>query len=86
VKSVAPGSPGEARGIKGGRKTPTIDGQPLVVGGDIILAVEGIAIAVTTVAELARIRERTSRLAGAAPVVVTVLRAGRQLKLTGKMP
>ncbi len=84
VKSVAPGSPGEGMGLKGGRKTATIDGQPLVVGGDIILAVEGIAV--TAVADLARIRERTSRLASAAPVTVTVLRAGRQLKLTGKMP
>jgi len=71
-------------GLKGGRKTATIDGQPLVVGGDIILTVEGIAV--TTAADLARIRERTSRLASAAPVTVTVLRAGRQLKLSGKMP
>ena len=84
VKTVAAGSPGEAMGLKGGRKTATIDGQPLVVGGDIILSVEGITV--TTAADLAKIRERTSRLASAAPVAVTVLRAGRQLKLTGKMP
>jgi serine protease Do len=84
VKTVAPGSPGEAMGLKGGRKTATIDGQSLVVGGDIILTVEGILV--TTAADLAKIRERTSRLASAAPVAVTVLRAGRQLKLTGKMP
>ena len=84
VKTVAAGSPGEAMGLKGGRKTATIDGQPLVVGGDIILSVEGIMV--TTAADLAKIRERTSRLASAAPVAVTVLRAGRQLKLTGKMP
>ena len=84
VKSVAQGSPGEAMGIKGGRKTATIDGQPLVVGGDIILDVQGIAV--TTAADLARIRERTSRLARGAPVTLTVLRAGRQPKLTGKMP
>jgi len=84
VKTVAKGSPGEAMGIKGGRKTATVDGQPLVVGGDIILSVEGIAV--TTAADLAKIRERTSRLGEAAPVTVTVLRAGRQLKLSGKMP
>ena len=84
VKTVAPGSPGEAMGIKPGRKTATIDGQALVVGGDIILNVEGIAV--TTAADLAKIRERTSRLGSAAPVTMTVLRAGRQLKLTGKMP
>jgi serine protease Do len=74
VKTVAPGSPGEAMGLKGGRKTATIDGQPLGVGGDIILTVEGIAV--TTAADLAKIRERTSRLASAAPVTVTVLRVG----------
>ena len=82
VKTVAQGSPGEATGINGGRKTATIDGQPLVVGGDIILDVLGIAV--TTAADLARIRERTSRLARGAPVTLTVLRAGRQMKLTGK--
>jgi len=84
VKSVAKGSTADRMGIRGGRKTATIDGQPLVVGGDIILNVQGLAIATAT--DLAKIRERTSRLAVAAPVNVTVLRAGRQLKLTGKMP
>ncbi|HEY7206299.1 MAG TPA: trypsin-like peptidase domain-containing protein [Methylomirabilota bacterium] len=84
VKSVAKGSAADRMGIRGGRKTATIDGQPLVVGGDIILSVQGLAIA--TAADLAKIRERTSRLAAAAPVRVTVLRAGRQLTLTGQMP
>ena len=84
VKSVAKGSTADRMGIRGGRKTATIDGQPLVIGGDIILNVQGLAIATAT--DLAKIRERTSRLAVAAPVNVTVLRAGRQLKLTGKMP
>jgi serine protease Do len=84
VKTAAKGSPGEVMGIKGGRKTATIDGQPMVVGGDIILKVEGVAV--TTAADLAQIRVRTSRLAEAAPVTVTVLRAGRQLTLIGKMP
>ena len=76
--------PADQRGIRGGGKTATIDGQPLVVGGDIILNVQGLAIA--TAADLTKIRERTSRLGAAASVNVTVLRAGRQLKLTGKMP
>lgn len=71
-------------GIRGGRKTATVDGQPLVVGGDIILSVEGIAV--TMGADLVKIRERTSRLGNAAPVTVTALRAGRQVKLTGEMP
>jgi serine protease Do len=84
VKTVAKGSPGDAMGIKGGRRKATVDDQPLVVGGDIILSVEGIAV--KTIDDLTRIRERTSRLEKAAPISVTVLRAGRQLKLTGKMP
>src|ERR1700730_2381753 len=84
VKAVAKGSPAEGMGIKGGFKTATVDGQPLVVGGDIILAVDGIPI--NTAADLAKIRERSSRLKPAEPIAVTVLRAGRQVKLTGKMP
>ena len=84
VKSVAKGSTADQMGIRGGRKNATVDGQALVVGGDIILNVQGMAIA--SAADLAKIRERTSRLAAAEPVNVTVLRAGQQLKLTGKMP
>jgi serine protease Do len=77
VKSVAKGSTADQMGIRGGRKNATVDGQPLVVGGDIILNVQGMAIA--SAADLAKIRERTSRLDAAAPVNVTVQRAGRQL-------
>ncbi|HEY7038339.1 MAG TPA: trypsin-like peptidase domain-containing protein [Methylomirabilota bacterium] len=84
VRSVAAKSTADAMGIKGGRKTATVDGQSLVVGGDIILDVEGIPI--STASDLSKIRERTSRLGAGALVRVTVLRAGRQLKLTGKLP
>lgn len=42
VKTVAKGSPAEEVGIRGGTKTATIDGQTLVVGGDVLLAVDGI--------------------------------------------
>jgi hypothetical protein len=62
----------------------TVDGQPLVVRGDIILTVEGIAV--NSASALAKIRERTSRLKTADLVTMTVLRAGQQLKLIGKMP
>ncbi len=84
VKAVAKGSPAESMGVKGGFKTATVEGQPLVVGGDIILTVEGIAV--NSAAALAKIREHTSRLKTADPVTMTVLRAGQQLKLIGKMP
>ncbi|HWN91377.1 MAG TPA: PDZ domain-containing protein, partial [Verrucomicrobiae bacterium] len=42
VKSVAKGSPSDEAGLRGGSKVVTIDGQQVVLGGDIILAVEGI--------------------------------------------
>jgi S1-C subfamily serine protease len=84
VKAVAKGSPAESMGVRGGFTTATVEGQPLVVGGDIILTVEGLAV--NSAAALARIREHTSRLKTADPVTMTVLRAGQQLKLIGKMP
>ena len=42
VKSVAKGSPGEEAGLRGGTRVVTIDGQQLVLGGDIILSVAGV--------------------------------------------
>lgn len=84
MKAVAKGSPAESMGVKGGFKTAIVEGQPLVVGGDIILTVEGIAV--NSAAALAKIREHTSRLKTADSVTMTVLRAGQQLKLIGKMP
>src|SRR5262245_34052254 len=44
VKTVAAGSLAEAIGIRGGTKVATIDGERIVVGGDIILKVQGIPV------------------------------------------
>ena len=44
VKTVAKGSPADEIGIRGGTSTATIDGHQVVVGGDIVLSVEGIAV------------------------------------------
>ena len=43
VKSVAKGSPGDEAGLRGGNRVVTIDGQQIVLGGDILLTVEGIS-------------------------------------------
>ncbi|MCX6372635.1 MAG: trypsin-like peptidase domain-containing protein [Actinobacteria bacterium] len=45
VTSVTPDSPAAKAGIKGGGKTVAVGGQPLAVGGDVITAVDGQAIA-----------------------------------------
>jgi serine protease Do len=84
VKTVAKGSPAEAMGIKGGTGTATIDGHQIVVGGDIVLNVEGISIGTATA--FTQIRERFSRLSPGSPFKVTVLRKGQVLELTGKVP
>jgi len=84
VKTVAKGSPAEEAGIRGGNRTATIDGQTLVVGGDILLAVDGIPTG--NLADYNRMREHLQRLAPGVPITVTVLRAGRVLNLVGKAP
>ena len=84
VKTAAKGSPAEQAGIRGGNRTATIDGQTLVVGGDILLAVDGIPTG--NLADYNRMREYLQRLAPGAPITVTVLRAGRVRNLVGKAP
>jgi S1-C subfamily serine protease len=84
VKTVAKGSPGELIGLRGGTKTAVIDGQTLVVGGDILLEVEGIAVA--TAADAARVRQHLNGLKPGAPLKVKVLRAGQVIQLNGKVP
>jgi S1-C subfamily serine protease len=83
VKTVAKGSPAEAAGVKGGATTATIDGESLVVGGDIILSVEGIEV---TKSNLTRIRDALNKLRSGETFKATVLRAGRVVALTGRVP
>jgi S1-C subfamily serine protease len=83
VKTVAKGSPAEAAGVRGGTTTITIDGEPLVVGGDIILSVEGIEV---TRGNLMKIREALNQLRSGDAFKATVLRAGRVLELSGRVP
>lgn len=84
VKVVAKGSPAETAGLRGGTSTATIGGEELVVGGDIILGVEGIQVRGT--ADMVKIREALNRLRPGQAYKVTVLRAGRVIELTGRAP
>jgi serine protease Do len=84
VKTVAKGSPAEAIGLRGGTKTATIDGEQMVVGGDILLKVQGLPIG--GLASYEKIREVMARLPAGAPMTVTILRAGQVIELTGKKP
>jgi S1-C subfamily serine protease len=84
VSVVPMGSPAWNMGIQGGDRTATIRGEELVVRGDIVLSMAGIAIKSET--DLPKIRERVGAMATGQPFKASVLRAGRVIELTGKAP
>jgi S1-C subfamily serine protease len=84
VKTVAKDSPAEAAGLRGGSTFATIGGEQIVLGGDIILSVEGIAAG--PIANLMKIRNHMNTLKPGAPFKATILRAGRVVELTGQVP
>jgi serine protease Do len=81
VKSVAKGSPADDVGLRGATMIATIAGQDVPLGGDIVLAIDGVSF---TAANAGRIRDALSRLAPGAPFTVTILRAGDVIELTGR--
>jgi S1-C subfamily serine protease len=84
VKNVAKGSPAWDAGILGGDRAATIGGRELVVRGDIILQIAGIAI--THAGDMHTIREKLGTMQPGQPFKATVLRAGKIVELTGKVP
>jgi len=84
VKTVAAGSLGEAIGVRGGTKVAIIEGEKIVVGGDVILKVQGIPVNDFTSYE--RIRAALTGLSSGAAVTVTILRAGEVIELQGRFP
>jgi serine protease Do len=84
VKTVAAGSLGEAIGLRGGTKVAIIDGDRIVVGGDVILKVQGIPV--NDFASYERIRAALMGLSPGATITVTILRAGATTELEGRYP
>ena len=84
VKTVAKGSPGEGLGLLGGTHVGVIDGEQIVLGGDIILQVEGIPV--HDLASYEKMRLALAQLPAGAGLKVTVLRAGQVIDLTGRKP
>ena len=84
VKTVPKGSPAWDMGIQGGDRTATINGQEIVVRGDIILAMAGIAIKSDD--DIPKIRHKLGLMEPGQPFKASVLRAGRVIELTGKVP
>lgn len=83
VTTVAKGSPGEALGLRGGTKVAVIDGESIVVGGDVILKVQGIAVG--GLATYEKIRDELRQLPAGATLTITILRAGEIKDLSAPM-
>jgi serine protease Do len=84
VKSVAKGSPGDEAGLRGGNRVVTIDGKQMVLGGDIILSVDGIPA--DSAANMTKVRDQLATMKTGAPLKATILRAGKVVELTGTVP
>jgi len=84
LKTVAKESPAVALGLRGGTTVATIGGEPVVLGGDLVLAIEGIPMDSTE--NITRIHRFLGAMAPGSQYEVTALRAGQQITLTGRIP
>ena len=75
---------GDEAGLVGGTKVVTVGGEQIVLGGDIILSIEGIPA--DSAASMMKIRDHLATLKPGAPLTATVLRKGRVIDLTGTVP
>jgi S1-C subfamily serine protease len=80
VKSVVKGSLGERLGLQGGDRLATVDGRQLVLGGDIILTSQGVAV--LTIDDLIQANRLIRDQAPGHEVRMRVLRAGKVVDLT----
>jgi S1-C subfamily serine protease len=85
IQGVAAKSPAEQIGLRAGTLRAVIEGESLILGGDIILEVQGIPITEGGTS-IKLIREDLSRLRPGADIKVLVLRDGRKQELTTKVP
>ncbi len=79
VQQVAKNSPSAYIGLRPSTISATIDGKAMLVGGDILLSVQGLRIGDSSYEE---IQERLSALPDGAVVRIKVLREGREVELT----
>jgi 2-alkenal reductase len=77
VADVKPGSPGDKAGLRGGNSDRNVLGQDLVSGGDVIVAIDGMAV--RSADDVVRIV--SSRLEPKEVAVFTVVRGGQTKKL-----
>jgi serine protease Do len=79
VKTVVKDSLGEHLGLRAGDRPATIDGQEIVLGGDIILAAQGINV--LTIDDLVQAAKAIRDQPPGREVGMRVLRAGKVVDL-----
>jgi len=84
VQRVAEGSFAQKVGIKGGEIPATIKGQPLLLGGDILLNIENVPI--TDENSIQLIKKTIAKKKSGEEVRITLLRRGQVKKLKGTVP
>ena len=77
IEQVQPGSPADTAGLRAGSKTVTINGQDVVVGGDIITAVND-----QSIANIDDLRAALEQLPTDTELTLTVLRDGTESQIT----
>ena len=81
VQRVAANSPAARMGLHPGTLRATIEDEEIIIGGDIVLAVQGIAL--TDGESFGKIRSTVNQLEPGAELTITVLRDGAQIELSG---
>jgi S1-C subfamily serine protease len=79
VQRVAEGSPASRMGLQPGSYRAEIDGQEIILGGDIILEIQGMRL--SDPEEIERIQALLRTLSPGEEIKVTVLRGGRRIEL-----
>ncbi len=85
VQAVAANSFAEKLGLRPGTLRAMIEGEALIIGGDILLEVQGIPL-MESKKSTKVIREELSHLQSGAEVRVTILRDGKKQELTTRIP
>jgi 2-alkenal reductase len=76
VIQVTPGSPAEQAGLRGGDQPFDLAGEQILVGGDVITAIDG-----QTVLTLEALRSYIQEQGPGAQVTLTILRGGEQMEV-----
>jgi serine protease Do len=81
VQYVAKNSPAAQIGLRGGTTKTIFDNESVVLGGDIVLTVQGIP---WTIKNYDKIRDVVNRADPGSLITVKILRGGEQLELKAK--